>query len=70
MAREKKHTAEQLVRLLRQIEVGLANGKTAPIACRETGAHDTCIGPITRYTCSWHISPHRQPPAAAHSATR
>jgi transposase-like protein len=37
MARGKKHTAEQIVSLLRQIEVGLANGKTAPIVCRENG---------------------------------
>lgn len=37
MARGKKHTAEQIVSLLRQIEVGLANGKTTPMACRENG---------------------------------
>ena len=30
MARGKKHTAEQIVNLLRQVEVGVANGK----ACR------------------------------------
>lgn len=28
MARGKKHTAEQIVNLLRQVEVGIANGKT------------------------------------------
>ncbi len=28
MARRKKHTAEQVVNLLRQIEVAVANGKT------------------------------------------
>ena len=27
MARGKKHTAEQIVNLLRQVEVGVANGK-------------------------------------------
>lgn len=37
MARGKKHTAEQIVSLLRQIEVGVANGKTTPAACRESG---------------------------------
>jgi len=37
MARGKKHTAEQIVSLLRQIEVGVANGKTTPVACRESG---------------------------------
>ena len=35
MARGKKHTAEQIVNLLRQVEVGLANGKTLPQACKE-----------------------------------
>ena len=35
MARGKKHTAEQIVCLLRQIEVAVANGKTTPIACRD-----------------------------------
>jgi transposase-like protein len=37
MARGKKHTAEQIVSLLRQIEVAVANGKTTPVACRESG---------------------------------
>ena len=37
MARGKKHTPEQVVSLLRQIEVGVANGKTTPAACREGG---------------------------------
>ena len=35
MARGKKHTAEQSVNLLRQVEVGVANGKTLPLACKE-----------------------------------
>lgn len=37
MARGKKHTAEQIVNLLRQVEVGVANGKTLPQACKEAG---------------------------------
>jgi hypothetical protein len=37
MARGKKHTAEQIVNLLRQIEVAVANGRTTPVACRESG---------------------------------
>ena len=37
MARGKKHTGEQIVNLLRQVEVGVANEKTLPIACRENG---------------------------------
>ena len=31
----KRFKAEQIVTLLRQIEVGIANGKTTPQACRE-----------------------------------
>ena len=37
MARGKKHTPEQIVNVLRQIEVAIANGKTAPAASREAG---------------------------------
>jgi putative transposase len=37
MAKGKKHTSEQIVNLLRQIEVAVANDKTTPIACREGG---------------------------------
>ena len=37
MATRKKHTPEQIASLLRQIEVGIANGKTTPAACRESG---------------------------------
>jgi putative transposase len=35
MGRGKKHTAEQMVNLLRQVEVGVANGKTLAQACKE-----------------------------------
>jgi putative transposase len=35
MARWKKQSAEQIVNLLRQVEVGVANGKTLPQACKE-----------------------------------
>jgi transposase-like protein len=31
----KRYKAEQIVTLLRQIEVGIANGKTTPQACKE-----------------------------------
>ena len=31
----RKYKPEEIVRLLRQIEVGIANGKTAPQACKE-----------------------------------
>ena len=37
MARGKKHTPDQIVSLLREIEVDVANGKTTPAACREGG---------------------------------
>jgi putative transposase len=35
MAREKKHSPEQIVSLLRQIEVAVANGKTTGLTCKE-----------------------------------
>jgi putative transposase len=34
MAR-KRHTAEQVVNLLRQVEVAVANGNTTGLACKE-----------------------------------
>ena len=33
----KRYKPEQIVTLLRQIEVGIANGKPAPQACNEAG---------------------------------
>jgi len=35
MGRGQKHTAEQIVNLLRQVEVAVANGKTLAQACKE-----------------------------------
>ena len=35
MARGKKHSPEQVVNVLRQIEVSIANGKTTGLACKE-----------------------------------
>ena len=35
MARGKKHSPEQIVSLLRQIEVAVANGKTTGLACKK-----------------------------------
>ena len=35
MARRKKHTPEQVVNLLRQIEVAVSQGKTMALACKE-----------------------------------
>jgi putative transposase len=37
MGRGKRYSAEQIVSLLRQIEVGTANGKMMPQACKEVG---------------------------------
>jgi putative transposase len=37
MTRGKKHTAERIVNLLRQVEVGVANGKSMAQACKEAG---------------------------------
>ena len=38
MSRE-RYKPEQVVNLLRQIEVEIANGKTTPQACRDAGIH-------------------------------
>jgi putative transposase len=35
MARGKKHTPEQIVNLLRQVEVAVSSGKTTAQACKE-----------------------------------
>jgi len=37
MAKAGKHTPEQIVNILRQIEVAVPNGKTDPAASREAG---------------------------------
>lgn len=37
MGKVKRHTPEQIVSVLRQIEVAVANGKTTPAASREAG---------------------------------
>ena len=37
MSKARKHTPEQIVNILRQIEVAVANGKTHTIASREAG---------------------------------
>jgi len=37
MGRGKKHTPEQIVNVLRQVEVAMANGKTTPLSCKEAG---------------------------------
>lgn len=37
MARGKKQSPEQIVNVLRQIEVAMANGKATPLACKEAG---------------------------------
>ena len=35
MSQRKRHTPEQVMNLLRQIEVGVANGKTTAQSCKE-----------------------------------
>jgi putative transposase len=34
---KRKYTAEEIVTVLRQVEVSMANGKATPQACRENG---------------------------------
>ncbi len=37
MGRGKRYQPEQVVNLLRQIEIAVANGKTTALACKEAG---------------------------------
>ena len=37
IARGKRHSPEQIVNVLRQIQVAIAIGKTTPAACKEAG---------------------------------
>ena len=37
MGKARKHTPEQIVNILRQIEVAVANGKVHPVASRDAG---------------------------------
>jgi len=37
MDKARKHTPEQIVNVLRQVEGAIANGKTTPAASRESG---------------------------------
>jgi hypothetical protein len=34
---KRRYTAEEIVTVLRQVEVAIPNGKTTPHACREAG---------------------------------
>src|SRR5271165_4040675 len=46
MARGKKHSPEQIVSLLRQIEVAVANGKTTGLACKRGFDHGANVLPL------------------------
>ena len=39
---KKRFSAEQIVTVLRQIEVLMSQGKAAPVACREAGISQNC----------------------------
>jgi len=40
MGRGKKYEPDQVVNLLRQIEVAVANGKSTPLACKDAGVSE------------------------------
>src|SRR5216684_1848670 len=42
----KRYKAEQIVTMLRQIEVSIANGKTTPRACKEAEIHNADVLPL------------------------
>ncbi len=48
MARGKKHTPEQIVSLLRQIEVGVANGKTTAGGMQGSRDHGADVLPVAQ----------------------
>ena len=58
MARGKKHSPEQIVNVLRQVEVAIANGKSTPLACKEAGIIEQRYYPWRREygECDLHIS--------------
>jgi putative transposase len=53
MGRGKKYSAEQIVSLLRQIEVGTGNGKMTPQACMEAGITEQTY---YRFSLKWRHS--------------
>jgi len=55
MARGKKHSAEQVVNLLKQIEAAVENGNTTPQACKEVGIVEqpTSGGVKSMAVCVW-----------------
>ena len=55
MGRGKKYQPEQVVNLLRQIEVAVANGKTTALACKEAGIVEQTYFAGARSTagCRW-----------------
>ena len=58
MGRGKKYQPEQVVNLLRQIEVAVANGKTTALACKELGlwSRRTSVGARSTAGCRWTVS--------------
>ena len=56
MGRGKKYQPEQVVNLLRQIEVTVANGKTTAQACKEAGIVEQTYSPAgarSMAVCRW-----------------
>jgi len=56
MARGKKHTAEQIMNLLRQVEVGVANGNTLLQACKEAEIVEQTYYRWRRSSAGWKAS--------------
>jgi putative transposase len=60
---KKQFSAEQIVTLLRQIEVSMAQGKSAPEACRDAG-----ISQQSFYR--WRTRPRQHTPLMARKVSR
>jgi hypothetical protein len=53
MARGKRYRPEQVVNLLRQIEVAVVNVKTTAQACKEAESHSGMAGKISQPSGIW-----------------
>ena len=59
---KKRFSAEQIVTVLRQIEVLMSQGKAAPVACREAGMRSSCA-PVTALDLSGSVNNATRPTA-------
>ena len=66
---KKRFGAEQIVTLLRQIEVSMAQGKPTPAACRDAGINHSATLPSLRTTNTFWFVQFAKKPFATEIAT-